>query len=79
MKKANLKYLTGTFILLFCVLNISAQEQKAEINDSLLFKGQFSAWTHFNGNNTLPLWSGARYIPQINYEIKNTKAQLVLS
>ncbi|QGY42522.1 hypothetical protein GM418_02285 [Maribellus comscasis] len=77
MKKVSLKFSTGTFLLLFCVLNISAQEQKAEINDSLLFKGQLSAWTHFNGNNTLPLWSGARYIPQINYEIKNTKAQLV--
>ncbi len=37
--------------------------------DSLSFKGQFSAWEHFNADNNLPLWTGARYIPQINYRL----------
>ena len=64
-------------LLLFCVLNISAQEQKTDIKDSVLFKGQFSAWSHYNANNTLPLWTGVRYIPRLNYEIREPKGKLI--
>jgi hypothetical protein len=34
--------------------------------DSLKFKGQASAWINYNGGNKLPLYSGVRYIPQLN-------------
>jgi hypothetical protein len=47
--------------LSFCVCKANAQ-------DSLTFKGQFSAYTHLNAKNKLPFWSGGRYIPQVNYE-----------
>ncbi|MFA5418933.1 MAG: hypothetical protein WC341_10795 [Bacteroidales bacterium] len=36
--------------------------------DSLNFKGQFSAYTLVNPDNNLPWWSGGRYIPQLNFE-----------
>jgi hypothetical protein len=45
--------------------------------DSLTFKGQLSAWTLYNGGLELPLWAGGRYIPQLNYEIKRKKDQLI--
>ena len=64
-------------MLLFSALTGLAQEQKTELKDSLLFKGQLSAWSHFNGNNTLPLWNGARYISQANYEINTRNSQLI--
>jgi hypothetical protein len=37
--------------------------------DSLKFKGQASAWINYNGGNMLPLYSGVRYIPQLNSAI----------
>lgn len=71
------KYWFGFLMAFFWVVNISAQEQKEGLKDSLLFKGQLSAWSHFNGNNALPLWNGARYIPQANYEIYAGNNQLI--
>jgi hypothetical protein len=41
---------------------------KVKAQDTLLFKGQFSAYTHLNSENCLPWWNGGRYIPQINYK-----------
>ncbi len=35
--------------------------------DSLRMSGQLSSWVNLNGDNDLPLWGGARYIPQFNY------------
>jgi hypothetical protein len=49
------------FLLNFPV-SLSAQ-------DSLDFKGQISGWINYNGGNSLPVYAGARYIPQINYII----------
>jgi len=37
--------------------------------DSLNFQGQASAWALFNGGNDLPVYTGGRYIPQINYSL----------
>ena len=37
--------------------------------DSLSFKGQASAWMNYNGGNDLPVYMGARYIPQLNYNL----------
>lgn len=35
--------------------------------DSLRFSGQLSSWVNANTESPLPLWGGARYIPQLNY------------
>ncbi len=50
--------------------NISAQ-------DTLIFKGQISAFTHLNSENALPWWNGGRYIPQINYKYKLHEKKLL--
>ena len=38
--------------------------------NTFTFKGQLSAYTHINPYNTLPWWSGGRYLPQLNYEYR---------
>jgi hypothetical protein len=57
-------------MLTFIFLNGNAQ-------DILTFRGQLSAWTHFNKNNEYPLWNGGRYLPQINFEIHSAGNQLI--
>ncbi|MBN1158473.1 MAG: hypothetical protein JXA61_03765 [Bacteroidales bacterium] len=41
------------------------------------FSGQLSSWLHFNSSNDLPLWSGGRYIPQLNFDIPVIATQLI--
>lgn len=45
--------------------------------DTLMVSGQLSAYTLLNSQNELPWWSGARYLPQINYERRMPKARLI--
>ncbi|MBN1985549.1 MAG: hypothetical protein JW761_04550 [Prolixibacteraceae bacterium] len=75
--KLNKQHIIIFFALLLYTGKVVAQEQKAETNASFLFKGQFSAYTHVNPNNEIPWWSGGRYIPQINYEIKQPANKLI--
>ncbi len=75
--KVNNPLFLGIIVLVLCVENISAQKTKSELKDSVLFKGQISGWVHYNSNNSLPLWNGARYIPQVNYEIKPSGDKLI--
>jgi hypothetical protein len=41
---------------------------KGEAQDSVIFRNQFSAYTHLNPDNKLPWWTGVRTIPGVNYE-----------
>ena len=45
--------------------------------DSLLFKGQASAWALYGPDNDLQVWAGVRYIPQLNYSIPLAEKSLV--
>ncbi|MBN1118007.1 MAG: hypothetical protein JXA77_12415 [Bacteroidales bacterium] len=54
-----------------------AQTDKKITGDSLKIKGQLSVWTHYNANNNLEWWNGGRYIPQLNYEIKNQSDKML--
>ncbi|MBN2862049.1 MAG: hypothetical protein JXN62_02740 [Bacteroidales bacterium] len=36
--------------------------------DSLRFSGQLSLWGNASSGSDLPVWTGIRYIPQVNYE-----------
>ena len=49
-------------VLLFYLIPLQSMGQ-----DSLGFKGQVSAWMLYNGSNELPLYTGGRYLPQLNY------------
>lgn len=60
------RYFVHRFLkLLFLALILNQGNGLAQ--DSLRVSGQLSAWGHFNPSNTLEIWSGGRYIPQINY------------
>lgn len=59
----------------FCLAKGQDTEQTPA--DSFVFIGQFSSWANFNPNNDLPLWIGARYIPQIDYNIQLPKTRLI--
>lgn len=40
-------------------------------------RGQFSSWININPGNELPVWMGARYIPQLNYGLSASKGSLI--
>ena len=46
-------------------------------SDSLFVKGQLSLYSHLNTNNTLPLWMGGRYIPQLNYAFRMPQVRMI--
>lgn len=54
-----------------------AQDSIRKVHDTLIFKGQLSAWLNLNQGNDLPVWSGGRYIPQLNYSVKYPKDRLL--
>lgn len=56
---------------------ISGQDTKGTLSDSLIFKGQLSAWTHYNPSNALDLYLGGRYIPELNYNIDLPQNRLI--
>lgn len=53
--------------LFFILFSLSPLFLAASGKDSLDFRGQLSAFSHFNGRNELPWLSGVRYIPQLNF------------
>lgn len=63
------------FCILFLFLTILFFGGSAQ--DSLIFKGQFSAYSHINTNNEFPWWNGGRYIPQLNYELRGLGEKLI--
>jgi len=52
------------YIVTFCFILIFPTSSFCQ--DSLSFKGQASGWILYNDGNRLPLYLGARYIPQLN-------------
>lgn len=55
------------FFLFLCT--VSAQK-----SDTLVFSGQASGWLNYNFDNDLQLWTGARYIPQLNFEHRKNES-----
>ncbi len=41
---------------------------QAQTGENLRFRGQASGWVNVNPNNDMPLWTGVRYIPQLNLD-----------
>ncbi len=48
---------------------LSSFSARSQSTDSLKFKGQASAWINYNHGNKLPVYTGGRYIPQLDYNI----------
>ena len=69
MKKSDirlliLRYFDLILIIFFLLLPLASVGQ-----DSLSFKGQLSSWILYNNSSKLPVYSGVRYIPQLNYNL----------
>ncbi len=45
--------------------------------NKIALKGQLSAYTHYNPNNQYQWWNGARYIPQLNYQVPGKRKVLL--
>lgn len=59
------------YILVFILGSFSnLLAQKEKIEDAFFFKGQFSTLGHYNFSNSDLLNLNARYIPQVNYELR---------
>ena len=71
------KALTIFISLFFCSFQLLAQEDHFLNIENLKVKGQLSAWGHLNTANPYPLYLGARYIPQLNYNIPLKNNRLI--
>jgi len=58
----------GWLVLALVWFTLHSVAQTDHSGDTLLFRGQFSAWGHYNSDNHYPVQLGGRYIPQLNYE-----------
>ena len=65
-------------IALVCLFSLPAisQDNTASMSDTLIFKGQLISWANVNPSNELPVWLGARYLPQLNYNLNLPKTHL---
>lgn len=52
------------FIYIFLIVTLSTV---SAVSDTLMFKGQVSAYANYNPSNTMGLGTGGRLIPQANY------------
>jgi hypothetical protein len=63
-------YILTVIVFIIPATNIWAQ-------DTLIFKGQLSAWGNYSPDHPLTLWSGGRYIPALNYSVKTTTGKML--
>ncbi len=63
-------------LLIFIILT-SIVSNFINAQDTLIFKGQLSSWINYNSENDLSVWSGGRYIPQLNYSLSAKNHQLL--
>jgi hypothetical protein len=64
-------------LLQILILMMMPMVTKGQGNQGLSFSGQASAWANVNPENQLPLWMGARYLPQVNYRTNTTGGKLL--
>ena len=55
--------------LLFFTETLLSQDSEFKVSDTMTFKGQASIWANYNFDNLLPLQTGGRYIPVLDYGI----------
>ncbi|MFO7998578.1 MAG: hypothetical protein R6U86_06310 [Bacteroidales bacterium] len=58
-----------TCVFIWCLICLVATEGAAQLGQVLSFRGQASAWANVNPGNDMPLWMGARYLPQANLDL----------
>jgi hypothetical protein len=54
-------------VVMFIGSCVHAQDTLQPVTDTLLFKGQLSAWGIYSHHGELPVMTGGRYIPALNF------------
>lgn len=62
-------------LLALLALPAIGQGGSASIADTLVFKGQAISWANINPGNDLAFLLGARYLPQLNYDVNLPKTR----
>lgn len=63
-------------IAILTLLLFTTSTATAQLHHTVAFQGQAVVWTNYNPSNDLPVWMGARYIPQLNYKLSSPKKTL---
>lgn len=63
------------FILVIALCAVPVRPMIAQ--DSLQFKGQLSGWLNLNPDISFPVYAGLRYIPTLNYQIRQKNEQVI--
>jgi hypothetical protein len=71
-----MKLWPALILLICCFANTNAQ-LRHQRTKQLGIKGQAVGWLHYNPDNPYPLYLGARFIPQLNYEINLANEALI--
>lgn len=69
--------LVGILIILSPILLNAQFSSNSSTQNKIALKGQLSAYTHYNSNNQYRWWNGARYIPQLNYQVPGKRKVLL--
>ena len=64
-------------LIIIGVGSLHAQDSSNDRPNLPKITGQLSSWANINGTNSSPVIFGARYIPQINYELEVAKNGLI--
>ena len=68
----------GWILAILFPIPLNAQfSSNSSTQNKITFKGQLSAYTHYNPNNQYQWWNGARYIPQLNYQVPGKEKVLL--
>jgi hypothetical protein len=66
-----------TFVIIWMLLFFTGIFGRIFAEDTLQFRGQFSAWGNVGPANDLPVWVGGRIIPQANYGVSLASHRLI--
>ena len=59
--------------IIISILTLPLFLNPASAQSSFIFKGQASSWLNYNPGNELSIWTGLRYVPQLNYRYITAK------
>jgi hypothetical protein len=66
-----------TGIIYAMLASVLTLQLNGQSDPSFRFSGQLSVWGNYNKSNQLPLWMGARYIPETGFRIPLPKEKLI--
>ncbi len=75
--KKHLLLLSSFLATIFSCYSLYSQDTVKTFSDSLIFRGQVSAWSNYYFDSPLPFQIGGRYIPTLEYDIQASEKSLI--